>query len=352
MVNKLSDVQIILDVQKPAAPVRLGQLAIFTPGEALGYETYTAMDEMQEAITDKQVLQVAKGFFDQDEHYKELAVCTYTDLTAALDEYFESGWEFATLAGDKLVPGTTEEDGTLTTADAYQTMSNYIEIKKRCFFVDGTKADKDTVTDSEKLTKKYDANDRTIFFASGTDTDEAEYGIGALIGQLANQLVGSITWKFKTLNGVKPTDFTASQVNRLHKNGIFTYVSKAGIEQTSEGITVSGEFIDAIHGDDWVKAKMEAELQNLLSTSKKVAYDTAGIAQIAAVANQVLTQATSNGIILWKEDGSAGEFTVHTVSRNDTDVQDVVAREYKGMDFTYRRSGAIHTIVVHGTVTM
>lgn len=369
MVNKLSDVQIILDVQKPAAPVNLGELAIFMPSAAMDYQEYTAMDELSEAITDPDVLKMAQGYFDQDDHYKSLAIVSYSDITAALDEYFNSGWEFAALAGAKVAAaasGTANSghgsgDGSGTTpvpaptpaaATDAQTISNYLEIKKRCFFVTSAIATKTTVDGAEDLAKPYADNERTIIFASGTTDQEAEYGLGALIGELANQLVGSITWKFKTLTGVKPTDFTQSQVDRLHKNGIFTYVSKAGIDQTSEGLTVTGEFIDAIHGDDWVKATMESSLQDLLSQSKKIAYDTAGIAQIKAVANQVLTQATTNGIVLKDDKGNGGIFTVTTVSRDDTPIEDIIARTYNGMSFTYKRSGAIHSITVHGMVQL
>ncbi|WP_155286043.1 DUF3383 family protein [Lacticaseibacillus zhaodongensis] len=396
MVNTLSDVQIILDVQKPAAPVELGELAIFMPAAAMNFKTYTAMDDLSADVTDPDVLKVAEGYFDQDEHYKDLAIISYNDVTKALDAYFNSGWEFATLAGAKPAAQTTTPpantsttptdsgsgdgktddskpadgsdtgSGTSTTpaatpapeaapapaADDAQTISNYIEIKKRRFFVEGLIATTDTADNAADLSKKYDGNERTILFASGTTQQEAEYGVGALIGELANQVVGSITWKFKTLNGVKPTDYTQSQVNRMHDAGIFTYVSKAGIEQTSEGLTVSGEFIDALHGDDWVKAEMESQLQDLLSQSKKISYDTAGIAEIKAVANTVLTTATANGIVLIDATTGKGTFTVTTVSRADTPIEDIEKRQYNGMSFTYKRSGAIHAITVHGLVQL
>ena len=372
MASKLSDVKIILDVQKPVAEVNLGELAIFMPASATGYKSYTDLETLEDEITDKEVLAVAKGFFAQDEHCKNLDVVSYSDAAAAIDQYFDAGWEFATIAGTKPTATTPTEpadsgsgddgDGTATTpaptpaptsaADDGLTISNYIEGKGQRFYVEGLAGTKETVDSAADLSKKYEGNEHTILFAAGADAEDSAYAVGALIGAIANQTVGSVTWKFKTLTGVDTCDFTAAQVNTLHTAGIFTYVNKAGIDQTSEGITVTGEYIDALHGDDWVKDTMQAKLQNLLSTEKKISYDVAGIAQISAVAQSVLMTATTNGIVLVNPDTAAGEFTVTTTSRAETPLADIIARAYNGLSFTYERSGAIHSVTVHGTVTM
>lgn len=176
--------------------------------------------------------------------------------------------------------------------------------------------------------------------------------MGALVGALANRTVGSITWKFKTLGGVKPVDLTASQISTLHDNGMFTYVVKAGAAQTSEGLTVSGEYIDNLHGDDWIKVNIESTLQALLNNTAKLTYDTAGINSIEASVTAVLMTATANGIILTNDDTGNGDFEVTTVSRANSDPADIAARKYNGLSFSYVRTGAIHSIKVHGTVTL
>lgn len=355
MANTLSDVEVVLDVYKAATPVNLGTLAIFTPGAANGLKAYTTLEDLQADVTDADVLQVASGYFAQSTHAKEIDIVNFSDMTSALDEYYSAGWEFATVAGAAATPEATEGNPNPvapTNDAAIMALSNYIEGKSARFVLIGLPGTPETVTNAEQKKQTYFGNERTVLFVSGDDQSGAEYGIGALVGALGNETVGSITWKFKSLIGVKPVDYTASQVGKLHDNGMFTYVTKAGTAQTSEGITVSGEFIDALHGDDWIKDNIVSSLQQMLQTTPKLPFDAAGIAQIDATVTSVLMQATENGIVLVNADTNAGDYTVTTVSRADTPAEDIAARHYDGLSFVYTRSGAIHSITVHGTVSL
>ena len=107
-----------------------------------------------------------------------------------------------------------------------------------------------------------------------------------------------------------------------------------------------------MHGDDWVKASLETELQKLLSNSKKITFDSAGIAQIDATVTAVLTTATNNGIISENPETKAGEFSVYTASRAESSDEDVAQRNYTGLKFSYTRSGAIHTVKVNGQINI
>lgn len=361
MVNtSLSDVEVVLNVQQPAVPINMGTLALFKPATENKLTTYTSSEDLFDDVDDAEVQAVAKGYFDQAGHSKELVVIEYVDMTSALDTYFNENWEFATIVG---APVTTppetggEGDGKSSAtrtvnANDEMTLSNYVEGKTSRFYICGLPATDETVGNAEKTKQKFFGNKRTILFAVGSNTDETNYGVGALIGGLGNRTVGSITWKFRTLTGVKVADFNGAQVAKLHENGIFTYVNKAGLDQTSEGITVSGEYVDELHGDDWIKASMETALQKMLANTDKVAYDAAGIAQIEATATAVLLEATANGIILLNDETGAGQYTVSAQTRAQTSADDIASRHYSGLSFSYTRSGAIHSITVHGTVSL
>lgn len=340
MNTELSDVQVILDVAKPEIPVNLGVLAIFVPGITAGKAEYTSEEDALAAIKDENAAAIASGYFAQEGHATKLLVVTYTELATALKDYVNSGWEFATVAGVNAADGDK------------QVLANFVEGRGRQFAAFAVPAIDDTVANAETIVKPYFGNERTIIFSVGADDKEAGAGLGALIGALGNRTVGSITWKFKTLNGVKPVDWNSSQLDKLHQNGIFSYVTKAGQEQTSEGITVSGEFIDALHGDDWVKASAESDLQQLLNTTDKLSYDAKGIAQIDATITGVLLTATANGIVLLDDKTGAGQYSVTTQARADVPATDVQSRHYAGASFSYTRSGAIHTVTVHGTVNL
>lgn len=352
MNKTLSDVNVILDVLQPAVPENLGKLAVFVKAEtpptgdggttpqagsvSASVQEFTDIEDLLAKVSNADVQNIAKGYFNQDSHGDELYVISYSDLTAALDSYFGEGWEFGTVVGE-------EADSAV--------LSNYVEGKGTKFAVVGLEATDANVDAAETFKQTYIGNKRTIAFMAGMG-DETQYAVGALIGKLGNQTVGSITWKFKTLNGVKAVDFSKSQIDKLHKNGIFTYVNKAGIDQTSDGITIGNEFIDALHGDDWVKASIETEVQNLLSTSGKVTFDSAGIAQIDGVVTGVLQDATTNGIVLIDAESGQGQYTVTAQSRADTPAEDIAQRHYNGLSFSYTRAGAIHSVTVHGTVAL
>ena len=341
----------------------MGNLALFVKGDKQNVEGFNSYEDLQKVYgSNDLVKQVANGYFSQDDHGNKLFVITYTDVATAATAYYGEGWEFATvIPGVKVVAPSVGDQGKEkeavtvdTTNDLADTvaLSNFIDGKKERFAVVGLPATNENVEKIADTKKAFGNSPRTIIFVSGTNQAEAEYGIGGLVGAVGNETVGSVTWKFRKIGGVKPVDLTVTQIQKLHENNAFTYVTKAALDQTSEGKTLSGEFIDALHGDDWVKASLETELQKLLSNSKKITFDSAGIAQIDATVTAVLTTATNNGIISENPETKAGEFSVYTASRAESSDEDVAQRNYTGLKFSYTRSGAIHTVKVNGQINI
>ncbi|MBB1078965.1 DUF3383 family protein [Limosilactobacillus sp. STM2_1] len=367
MSNILSDITVKLNIETPSIPVNMGNLAVFVKGNNQGVETFGSYEDLQKTYGSNELLkQVANGFFSQDDHGNKLFVVTYTDVATAASAYYGEGWEFATVlpvdptAPVVINPSSDEgkedaqpasTDTTNVLADAVA-LSSFIDGKNERFAVVAKPAIAENVENAPEFKKAFGNSPRTIAFFSGSTQAEAEYGIGGLVGAVGNETVGSVTWKFRKVGGVKPVDLTVTQIQKLHDNNIFTYVTKAGLDQTSEGKTLGGEFVDALHGDDWVKASLETRLQQLLSNSKKVTYDAAGIAQIDATVTSVLTDATNNGIISINPETNAGEFTVKTASRAESSKEDIAQRSYKGLQFSYTRSGAIHTVKVNGQINI
>ena len=363
MSNTLSDITVKLNVETPSVPVNMGNLALFVKGNKQNVEGFNSYEDLQKVYgSNDLVKQVANGYFSQDDHGNKLFVITYTDVATAATAFYGEGWEFATvIPGVKVVAPSVGDQGKEkeavtvdTTNDLADTvaLSNFIDGKKERFAVVGLPATNENVEKIADTKKAFGNSPRTIIFVSGTNQAEAEYGIGGLVGAVGNETVGSVTWKFRKIGGVKPVDLTVTQIQKLHENNAFTYVTKAALDQTSEGKTLSGEFIDALHGDDWVKASLETELQKLLSNSKKITFDSAGIAQIDATVTAVLTTATNNGIISENPETKAGEFSVYTASRAESSDEDVAQRNYTGLKFSYTRSGAIHTVKVNGQINI
>ena len=225
MGKNLSDVTVKLNVEQPSVPVNMGNLAIFVKGESPKMESFGSYDDVVSNYSENDAInQIASGYFAQADHGDKLFVITYNVLDSVAETYYSAGWEFATVVG---------ADGTNPDTEV-ATLSNYISGKDERFAIVAYPATEKTVSKAEEIRSNLGNARRTIVFANGEDQSKAFYGLGALIGAVANELVGSVTWKFRKVGGVKPVTLTVTQIQKLHDANIFTYVTKAGINQTSE----------------------------------------------------------------------------------------------------------------------
>ena len=123
-----------------------------------------------------------------------------------------------------------------------------------------------------------------------------------------------------------------------------------GKGQTSEGTTLSGEYIDLLHGVMWVQTECQSRLQKLLQDNGKIPYEARGIAMINATITDVLNEAYQKEIIATDDTTGHAMFSVTTTPRSEQSREDLSARHYGGVSFEYHASSAIHTITVNGTV--
>ncbi|MFJ7662023.1 DUF3383 family protein [Lysinibacillus sp. NPDC097162] len=328
----LQDVTVTIDIKKPSALIGLGTPLILAnkAGEST-YKEYLDLDGIKEALgQESDGYKIAKQIFAQGDYRPEkVAIATYSDpITAVtvLENYFYNDWYFVML-----------DTGAVTD---YKAISDAVESK-------ALKMAAHVVDSKEDLAiLKAGKYDRTWVIQHNTI---AELPHAALIGQVGSRPVGSLTWKFKTLKFVTPQDLTQTQLNDVHTGGAFAYVTKAGIDQTSEGTLVSGEYIDVIHGKDWVKLNIEQQVQYLLSTNPKIPYTDSGIAQIEGAVRTVLEIAGQNGII-GTDDAGQYLYTITAKSRNEVLASDRAARKYNGLSFSFELAGAIHEAKIHGEI--
>lgn len=172
----------------------------------------------------------------------------------------------------------------------------------------------------------------------------------ALVGANATLTVGSITWKFKELVGITPELLTSNELSGINRCKAIAYVEVNNRGETSEGWTLSGEYIDVLHGILWVKTNVQGKLENFLQENGKVPYEQRGITQLSGVVTQVLEEAYEQGIILTDPITGKGDYSVDTTSRDEQSQQYISDRHYGGLSFTYHVSGAIHTVTVNGQV--
>ncbi|MGA4517203.1 DUF3383 family protein [Solibacillus silvestris] len=334
----LQDVTVSIDIKKPSALIGLGVPLILVEDDKAtvpSYKEYYSAEGLKaDFTTSKPAYLIGAKIFDQGNNApNKVAVATYnskatTPIKAVqtLEQFFYNDFYFvlmtAGVQADKIA------------------VADLIESK-------GVKMAAFSVADEAELAayavKKYD---RSVFFFH---SDLAELPAAALVGAVGSRPVGSVTWKFKTLGGITPQEFDGGKLQVLHGKGAIAYVTKAGINQTSEGIVGSGEYIDVIHGKDWIRLNVEQQVQTLLSTSDKVPYTDAGIAQIESVVTNVMETAVRNGIIATDADGIP-LYTITALSRSEVGATDRAARKYNGLSFSFELAGAIHEAAIKGEI--
>lgn len=327
----LKDVTVIINIKKPSALTGLGTPLILA--EKVGDPSFKIYGDIEGVKADfaesTDAYKAARVAFKQgDTSTAKVAIATYdgTEFTAAqsLAKYYNEDWYFVSLATGAV--------------DDFIAISDVVE-------GEGFKIAAHTVDSIEDLTliaaKKYD---RTFTMMHNKIE---QYPHLAHIGGHGSKPVGSITYKFKKLIGVDPAPYDATTLLAIHDLNGFAYVSKSGNYQTSEGKVGSGEYIDVIHGKDWVKVNMEQAISTLFVNNDKISFDDVGIPQIEGGARTILEIASQQGIIALDEAGQP-LYTLTAKNRAQTNAADRVERHYKGLSFSLELAGAIHEATVLG----
>ncbi|HAV77035.1 MAG TPA: hypothetical protein DCX53_06750 [Anaerolineae bacterium] len=171
------------------------------------------------------------------------------------------------------------------------------------------------------------------------------YPDAAVLGKNLPLDPGSITWKFKTLAGISADTFTTNERDAVLAKNANIYEEIAGVNIYEEGTVAAGEFIDVIHGIDWLTARIQERIYELLVNAPKIPYTNKGIAVIEGAVRQQLDVAVDQGVI-----APEPAYTVTVPDVLDTEESDRAARILRDVNFEARLAGAIHSVVVRGTV--
>ena len=355
--DRVSDVNVIMTIVRPRPVLGLGNILILNPiapdadkGVKDGtdfsdkikgillrkvdsksgavYREYRDADAVSiDYSSNQNVLSKVKTYFAQKNHSDRVAILDYDPLKASdsLKAFWYFNWTFAIQATNKIDTSA-------------KSLSNIFEANKDHFLV----------------LQSSEINDFNLIegqnYTIGVKHDLSEAMDAALIGAVATLTVGSITWKFKQLVGITPEILTSAEVLGLNTVNIMAYEVVNGQGQTSEGKTMSGEYIDTIHGVIWVRANMQGKLEEFLQDNGKVPYDKSGITRLSGIVIQVLEQAYQQRIIQQNEATGKGDYSVSASPRSTQSQVDLSNRHYGGLGFTYHAAGAIDTLTVNGEV--
>lgn len=218
-------------------------------------------------------------------------------------------------------------------AEAIDALSNQCQVTNKIYAV--------TVNDLEQAKAIKGVGDNV--FVGFHNNPEAYLAEGLAV--VMSYKIGGKTAKFKQIQGVDEANISLTDLKELEKKNIFTYIKKLGVLQTTEGKMLSGEYIDIVLGEYWIRFRMEERMQRLALTQDKIPYTNRGIGMLVSVAEQVLNQAVDMEII------EAGQYKVDYRKREDVPSNDVALRKYDYIVWTAMLQGAIHSGQISGYLT-
>jgi len=177
--------------------------------------------------------------------------------------------------------------------------------------------------------------------------DNAEMAGAAWLGKCLPFTPGSETWKFKTLATVNVYPITATHQVNLEAKRCNYYYEVAGVNITTQGVVSANEFIDVVRGRDWLEARLSERIFGALASAIKIPYTDRGVAMIEAQVRAVLKEAVANGFLT---DDPAPTVSVPKVA--DAAPADKSARLLRNVRFFGTLAGAIHKLIVQGTISV
>jgi hypothetical protein len=159
---------------------------------------------------------------------------------------------------------------------------------------------------------------------------------------------GSSTWSYKTLAGVTvDSALTGAHLASIEgKNGNH-YTLVASVPVTRYGTTASGEFIDVTRFIDWLDARIKERIFGILINNEKIPYTDSGVDLMRGAILAQLRQGIDAG-------GLAADPapTVIAPLVADIDVSDKANRILPDIEFQATLAGAIHKLVINGTLSV
>lgn len=226
-----------------------------------------------------------------------------------------------------------------------EAVASWVETRDRLFVADVSETD---VIDPLETTDVFSelnglARLRTGLLYNGGDVGQA-YGAAWMAKLFAGFDPGVATWAYKTLAGVAAYELTSGQAGAIDDKKGNRYVEELGRSITLYGFVCSGEYLDVVHGLDWLRARIGERMFQLLVTNPKLPYTDASIAIVESALREVLQEAVDVNVLASFETSAPTAASVSSADRAERLLPEV--------NFIARLAGAIHRIDVTGTVSV
>ncbi len=185
----------------------------------------------------------------------------------------------------------------------------------------GTKNPANTTCVAARL--KVAGYERTAIFYSDTAGEYPSMALAAVLSSFVlDDDESAYTPAFKQFRGITPSKLTSAELQ-----AVTGFVPQLGQDKTSGHLASAyvdiggqnhvqfgsvlrpNDFIDEIHFGDWLKARTEEELFNILLNNKRVAFDDLGMTLLASGVELVMNRAEAAGLIASDYDEETGELS-------------------------------------------
>ncbi len=193
---------------------------------------------------------------------------------------------------------------------------------------------------------KAHAYERTgvIYHPDAGDADDEPCPDAAWMGLMFTKDPGAATWMFKTLRGVTPYTLTGARWTNVDAKNANVYTEVAGVSMTQRGTAGSGEYLDVMHGIDWLTARIQNKVFTPLVQQDKVPFTNSGVEVVVNSLKSALQEAVDIGLL--------ASYEVSAPDVADVDAEDKAARTLPDVTFTAILAGAIHKTQINGVVTV
>ena len=178
----------------------------------------------------------------------------------------------------------------------------------------------------------------------------------ALLGKILPFDPGTYTAKFKTLSSVTVDVLTSTQSTNARAKYANVYENIGGVDIIREGQVGANEFIDIVIFIDWLTARITESVYQSLVSPLKVPYTVVGIMMVKGAIETPLKIGQNRGGISPNQFDSQkkqiGGYYIETPDFEAIPTADKIARTLTDVKFTAFLAGAIHSVVINGTVTL
>lgn len=243
------------------------------------------------------------------------------------------------IAADPDFWAITMEHRTNYEEDAKLIMEAVATMKRTFFMSSASEAIlTNSTTDIGSYNKSKGYNRSWVFYSA----DAASYPECALIGRILPEDAGSINWKFTVLQGIVADKLSGTQLSNLKAKHV-NYIEEVGgaIIVSSEAVMGSGEYVDIVHGIDWLSTEISTNVFGLLKAVKKVPMTNAGITQVVTYIRGPMDTAVSRQFI-------TKDYKIKQPDISEISNADRASRLLSGIKFRAILQGAANTVIING----